>query len=141
MASVCVLICYAFMTQDQRLAAVAYARQHLAPWASQHMSELQRALATLALPSNTKVAPYKALFEEGQWSALLELFYKELYRMHCLLPESQLTVHLQVSCWQTTCQGAARMCRASRRCWVLTADNVSLNQAANRQPAQHACQL
>ncbi|KAF6259264.1 CTLH/CRA C-terminal to lish motif domain-containing protein [Scenedesmus sp. NREL 46B-D3] len=81
--------------QDQRLAAVAYARKHLAPWASQHMHELQRALATLAFPASTRVATYKALFQEGQWGSLLELFQRELYRMHCLLPESQLTVHLQ----------------------------------------------
>lgn len=81
--------------KDQRLAAVAYARQHLAPWAPQHMAELQRALATLAFTSTTKVGCYKALFEEGQWSALLQLFHKELYRMYCLLPESLLTVHMQ----------------------------------------------
>ncbi|WIA28882.1 hypothetical protein OEZ86_011406 [Tetradesmus obliquus] len=81
--------------QEQRLPAVAYARQHLAPWASQHMPELQRALATLALPASTRLPAYKALFEEGQWDSLLELFQRELTRMHCLLPESQLSVLLQ----------------------------------------------
>jgi hypothetical protein len=60
------------------------------------MPELQRALATLAFPASTRLAAYKALFAEGQWASLLELFHRELYRMHCLLPESQLTVHLQV---------------------------------------------
>jgi hypothetical protein len=60
------------------------------------MPELQRALATLAFKSSTNVAAYKVLFQEQQWIALLELFHKELYRLHCLLPESQLTVHLQV---------------------------------------------
>eukprot|EP00878_Enallax_costatus_P013554 GHUV01014172.1.p1 GENE.GHUV01014172.1~~GHUV01014172.1.p1 ORF type:complete len:229 (+),score=67.21 GHUV01014172.1:131-817(+) len=83
------------LLQDQRLAAVTYARKHLAPWAPQHMAELQRALATLALTANTKVVPYKALFSEQQWSVLLELFHKELYRLHNLLPESQLEIHLQ----------------------------------------------
>lgn len=61
------------------------------------MAELQRALATLALTANTKLAPYKALFSEQQWGSLLELFHKELYRLHNLLPESQLAIHLQVS--------------------------------------------
>ena len=84
------------IVQDQRLAAVTYARKHLAPWAPQHMAELQRALATLALTASTKVAPYKALFSEQQWHVLLELFHKELYRLHNLLPESQLEIHLQV---------------------------------------------
>eukprot|EP00775_Hariotina_reticulata_P009235 gene9235-9400_t len=81
--------------QEKRLEAVGYARRHLAPWAPAHMPELQRALATLAFKSSTNVAAYKALFQEQQWTALLELFHKELYRLHCLLPESQLTVHLQ----------------------------------------------
>jgi len=82
--------------QEKRLEAVGYAQRHLAPWAPAHMPELQRALATLAFKSSTKVAAYKVLFQEQQWIALLELFHKELYRLHCLLPESQLTVHLQV---------------------------------------------
>lgn len=82
--------------QEQRLAAVSYARTHLAPWAPQHMPELQRVLAALVFGSSTKVAPYKALFAEGRWAALLELFLRELYKLHALLPESALTVHLQV---------------------------------------------
>lgn len=89
--------------QEQRLPAVAYARQHLAPWASQHMPELQRALATLALPASTRLPAYKALFEEGQWDSLLELFQRELTRMHCLLPESQLSVLLQVGLQRGVC--------------------------------------
>lgn len=60
------------------------------------MPELQRALAALVFGRNTKVSPYKALFSEGRWASLLELFLRELYRLHALLPESALTVHLQV---------------------------------------------
>jgi hypothetical protein len=75
---------------------VGYARTHLAPWAPQHMPELQRVLGALVFGASTKVAPYKALFSEGRWSLLLELFLRELYKLHALLPESALTVHLQV---------------------------------------------
>jgi hypothetical protein len=46
----------------QQLEAVAYARRHLAPWAPQHMAELQRAAALLAFQAGTQCAPYKALF-------------------------------------------------------------------------------
>lgn len=87
--------------QEQRLAAVAYARSHLAPWASAgHMPQLQRALATLAFGTRTlaerpKLAPYAALFSDAAWGSLLEAFHRELYRLHCLLPESALSVHLQ----------------------------------------------
>lgn len=60
------------------------------------MPELQRVLAVLVFGLHTKVSPYKALFSEGRWATLLELFLRELYRLHALLPESALTVHLQV---------------------------------------------
>jgi hypothetical protein len=60
------------------------------------MPELQRVLAALVFGSSTKVAPYKALFAEGRWALLLELFLRELFKLHALLPESALTVHLQV---------------------------------------------
>jgi hypothetical protein len=60
------------------------------------MPELQRVLAALVFGRSTKVATYKALFSEGRWASLLELFLRELYRLHALLPESALTVHLQV---------------------------------------------
>lgn len=92
----CVPSILPFPLQDKRLEAVAYSRLHLAPWAPAHMPELQRVLATLAFSPTTKVAAYRALFSEQQWAALLELFHKELYRLHSLLPESQLTVQLQV---------------------------------------------
>lgn len=83
------------VAKEQRLAAVSYARTHLAPWAPQHMPELQRVLAALVFGCRTKLTTYKALFSEGRWTALLELFLRELYRLHALLPESALTVHLQ----------------------------------------------
>ncbi|KAF8072778.1 hypothetical protein HT031_000438 [Scenedesmus sp. PABB004] len=80
---------------DQRLAAVGYARQHLAPWAAAHMGELQRALATLAFAAEPKLPRYRALFAPAAWEGLLELFHRELYRLHGLLPESALAVQLQ----------------------------------------------
>lgn len=46
--------------------AITYARRHLAPFAGQHMAELQRAVATLAFKVDTLCAPYRQLFEESQ---------------------------------------------------------------------------
>jgi macrophage erythroblast attacher len=82
--------------QERMLEAIAYSRKHLAPWAGQYQAELQRALTALAFKANTSCAPYAALFAESAWHACSDLFCKDLYRLHCMPPESQLKVHLQV---------------------------------------------
>ena len=41
--------------------------------------------------------PYAALFEEGAWRRLAELFRKDMYRLHSMPLEAQLSIHLQVS--------------------------------------------
>lgn len=79
----------------QQLEAIAYARRHLAPWAGQHMQELQRAAALLAFQAGTQCAPYRQLFEEERWAELIELFHQELYRLNSLPPTSLLSIHLQ----------------------------------------------
>jgi macrophage erythroblast attacher len=81
--------------QERRLDAIAYARGYLEPWATLYMAELQRAVATLAFSPRTRCAPYKALFEDAQWEMLVELFLKDLYRMHGLTPDSMLHVYIQ----------------------------------------------
>lgn len=58
------------MRAGQQLEAVAYARRHLAPWAPQHLPELQRAAALLAFQAGTQCAPYKALFAAERVGAL-----------------------------------------------------------------------
>ena len=77
--------------------AIAYARQHLTPWASTYLPELQRAVAVLAFRANTQCPPYSVLFQDTAWAACAELFRKELYRLHALTPVSLLAIHLQVS--------------------------------------------
>ncbi|GBF92095.1 hypothetical protein Rsub_04442 [Raphidocelis subcapitata] len=83
------------LRQERRLDAVAYARRHLAPWAGQHMPELQRALGALAFGPRPRCARYAALFEDEAWQRLVELFHRELFRLAALPPESLLTVHMQ----------------------------------------------
>uniref|UniRef100_A0A7S0WRW8 Macrophage erythroblast attacher n=1 Tax=Chlamydomonas leiostraca TaxID=1034604 RepID=A0A7S0WRW8_9CHLO len=80
---------------ERRMDAIAHARAHLAPWAGQHMGELQRAVATLAFGAHTGCARYAPLFDASQWEGLVTLFLQDLYRLHSLPPESQLVVHLQ----------------------------------------------
>ena len=50
----------------QQLEAIAYARRHLAPWAPQHMPELQRAAALLAFQAGTQCAPYRQLLDDAR---------------------------------------------------------------------------
>lgn len=38
---------------------------------------------------------YRALFSDAAWAGLLDAFHQELFRLHCLMPESSLAVHLQ----------------------------------------------
>lgn len=80
---------------ERRLEAIAYARRHLAPWASLYMAELQRAVATLAFTAKTRCTAYRSLFKDSQWDALVDLFLKELYRLQSLTPDSLLHVYLQ----------------------------------------------
>lgn len=75
--------------------AIAYARRHFPQFAKQHMSELQHAVATLAFKADTACKAYQQLFDESQWTELVELFHKELYRLNSLTPISLLSVHLQ----------------------------------------------
>jgi hypothetical protein len=63
--------------QEQRLEAIAYARRHLAPWAPQHMGELQRALGALAFGPRPRCSRYQALFEDGAWQV------RRAGRSHC----------------------------------------------------------
>ena len=63
------------------------------------MPELQRALATLAFTAKTSCSPYKELFEEGQWQELMDIFHRDLYKLHGLPAEALLTAHLQVGGW------------------------------------------
>ena len=55
------------------------------------------ALTRCACCAGTACKPYAALFEEGAWRELAELFRKDLYRLHSMPLESQLSIHLQVT--------------------------------------------
>ena len=64
-------------------------------------------MATLAFKAESQCSPYKRLFEEEQWQALVQLFHQELYRLNNLTPESVLAIHLQASMSQNIVQHGA----------------------------------
>ena len=47
--------------------------------------------------AGTACKPYAVLFDEGAWRRLADLFRKDLYRLHSMPLEAQLSIHLQVS--------------------------------------------
>eukprot|EP00891_Asterochloris_glomerata_P002826 jgi/Astpho2/2826/e_gw1.00050.131.1_t len=88
------------------LEAITYARQHLAQWAGSHMQELQTVVALLAFRAETECKPYQELFQPDRWDALITLFYRELYKLNNLTPQSLLNIHLQASACPDHCSNA-----------------------------------
>lgn len=84
-----------YVRVGQMMVAIDYAKQNLSPLASQHMEELQLAVATLAFKSTTSCPRYQELFSDKQWDEVINLFHTDLFRLNCLTPESLLTIHLQ----------------------------------------------
>ncbi|GBG67735.1 hypothetical protein CBR_g863 [Chara braunii] len=80
---------------ERMMEAIVYARKHLAPWGSTNMKELQQAMATLAFKSGTDCSGYKALFDENQWSNLIEQFKQEHFHLYGMTVQSLLNIHLQ----------------------------------------------
>lgn len=80
---------------NDKMKAISYAQQYLAPWAATEMHELQRAMAALCFQPDTDCFPYMVFFDQLQWDILIDLFLQELYRLNSLTPTSLLQIHLQ----------------------------------------------
>lgn len=84
-----------YVRAKDMLEAINYARRNLAPWAPQHMEELQRVIATIAFQEDTKCQRYKELFLPERWDSIIEEFHDALYRLNWLTSQSLLSIHLQ----------------------------------------------
>lgn len=98
-----------FVRKGEMMEAIAYAKRNLAPWAPQHMEELQRVIATIAFQSRlhpchqqmvclraqTSFERYKELFKEDRWEIVIGQYYEALYRLNCLTSQPLLSIHLQ----------------------------------------------
>lgn len=80
-----------------KLEAVRHARKHLAAPGDDpdHLAMVQQAMALLAFPLDTTVAPYADLFREDRWQRLIEQFRAENYRLFQLSSQSVFSVALQ----------------------------------------------
>lgn len=103
-------------------------------------------MATLAFKAESQSSPYKCMFEEEQWEALVDLFYQELYRLNNLTPQSVLEIHLQVSMSQDVVQLSAvyatlscnyRSVLSMLLYPATAASNVSQLLCQSRQASQH----
>lgn len=77
--------------------ALEFARVQLVPFlagSDENVAEFQQATATLAF-IGMESSPYQALFADSQWAGLVELFRKEVYKLHNFTSDSLLSMHLQ----------------------------------------------
>ena len=77
-------------------AALAYARIHLAPLATEHLAEFKSAIALLVFGAGTRVPRYRALLAEERWTAVADVFLADLLRTQNLSPVPMLEVLLRV---------------------------------------------
>ena len=121
------------------------------------LPSLQTVVALLAFRAETECKPYQELFQLGRWDALITLFYRELYKLNNLTPQSLLNIHLQASAcpdhcskaWlvagqvspSTACQGREHCCHCS--CLTWTCRHVIQQRDRGRAPGPpsrlHCC--
>ena len=70
------------------------------------LPSLQTVVALLAFRAETECKPYQELFQPDRWDALITLFYRELYKLNNLTPQSLLNIHLQASACPDHCSTA-----------------------------------
>ncbi len=70
------------------------------------LPSLQTVVALLAFRAETECKPYQELFQPDRWDALITLFYRELYKLNNLTPQSLLNIHLQASACPDHCSNA-----------------------------------
>lgn len=75
--------------------AVRHARKHLSGIEEGQQKELQHAMGLLAFNPDTRVEPYKSLFDETRWEGLTEQFRQENFKLFQLSATSVFTATLQ----------------------------------------------
>jgi len=123
---------------DRRMDAVRHARKYLTNMEDVPWDEVQRCTALLAFPADTNVAPYKELLDESRWSALIEEFRQDYFRLYQLAPLSVLAVALQagLSAMKTP-QCYRPLAQRNAECPVC---QEPLNKLAERLPHAHCSQ-
>jgi len=87
-----------YIKKDERLEAVKHARKYLAidlDQSADQLAKVQKACALLAYPNSNSFHPYKDLFNDSKWQALIQQFRAENYRLYQLSNQSVFTVALQ----------------------------------------------
>lgn len=79
-----------------RMQAILHSQQHLQNWATTYSTEFHQAMGSLVFGQDSEENPYATLFDACQWDKIAELFYQELFRLHCMTQQSLLAIELQV---------------------------------------------
>lgn len=88
---------------DDLTGALAFARAHLAPFATDELPLFKQALALLVFRRGTSCPRYAQLLHVERWSTLAGLFLQDLFKIHGMSPISPLEVHLQAGLTALKC--------------------------------------
>ena len=117
--------------ERKRTEAIAYAKRHLTAWMDTHGTQIQRAMALLAFPPQTRCGQFKELYDPSRWRRLVEQFRTDHYALNALTGQSMLTI----------CMQAGMMALKTHYCYEQANKNVNcpicnehMNALAQRLP-------
>lgn len=123
--------------QDKRVEAVKHARKYFPVFEPDQLEEIRQCMALLAFPTDTKIEPYRTLFDPERWNDLILNFRLENYRLFQLGNQSVLNVVVQ----------AGLSALKTPQCYSLTSKNKncpvcqsSFNKIAENLPFSHCAQ-
>jgi len=92
------LQCIRLLQGGDAIVALKYLRQHLAPFATEHISEVQQLTGALMYVRDLKASPYAELCGSKQHQRVLELFAREACAVMGLPKESPLHLGVLAGC-------------------------------------------
>jgi len=123
---------------DRREDAVRHARKFMTNMEDVPWDEVRRCMGLLVYPTTTSEERYKELYDENRWTALIEEFRQDNFRLYQLAPLSVLAVALQagLSAMKTP-QCYRPLGQRNAECPVC---QEPLNHLAKRLPHAHCSQ-
>lgn len=122
---------------DRRLDAVKHSRKYFPSVESEQLKEVRQCMALLAFPVDTKVEPYKTLYDLARWDDLLINFRQENYRLFQLPTQSVLSVVVQAGLSALKTPQCYSVSNKNDNCPVC---QTNLNKIAKNLPYSHCAQ-
>ena len=119
------------------LEAITYAQKHLVSWQDSHFPQIRQASALLAFRPSTSCGPYKRLYDQSRWSALIQSFRQSIYTLNTLpsIPLLNLALYSGLASLKLpTCYNDTHTDTKNVDCPVC---DPSLGRLANEVPFSH----